>query len=382
MAVVNPPVWLEAGTYTASMDRLVTGLLIDRNWDSSGNLVSLQGGVVPPKDQLQVTANGTMNLTVSAGVAAVPRQALTPPGCYLCYNNAATTVTVPTQASNQRNDILVARVNDSEEGNTGDNWEMFLVPGSASTSPVDPTVPANYVKLARINVKSAALNGGVDKITSTQVTDLRTFVAAPGGAHPVWAGGAFPTNSPGRLVTEVGGQTLRMGDGDTWLTFSSDEARHLIEAFFTTQTAYFDNTVYKLGSASGNWDATPLKDSDDAAISPVSCTTISRLATFKITVGGLAKCDNTDISGNLGVSIRGTSGEIYAPAIGKGPSYYGTFWNDADRAFIAVLPSTYNNQFLEFRVVFRSNYTGSGSGSGTKVKFQRIRLIVEPIGTS
>lgn len=381
MAVVNPPVWLEAGTYTAGMDRLVTGLLVDRNYDVNGNLQSIEGGVVGPKNQLIVTGSGTMTLAVSAGVAVVPRATLEPPGVYLCYNNAATSVTVPIAATNQRNDILCARVNDSEEGNVGDNWEFFLVAGAALASPVDPTVPANYVKLARINVKAAALNGGVDKITSAQVTDLRTFVSGMGGVHISWNGN-MPQSQPGRLVYDMASNpnALKYGvGGSTWWTLVPDELRAFRALAFGTRSDYHDSTCQKTGGASGNWDQTPPDSSSGSPISAVNVNAGGYYTTaFKVTIAALGKCDDVDISGHLSVQVRDGTTEIYPPAIGKGPSFYGTFWVSSENSFIVSLPPNYLKQSVNFRVMFRSNYTGSGGGSGDLVKFQRIRLIVEP----
>lgn len=379
MAVVNPPVWLEAGTYTAEMDRLVTGLLIDRNYTTAGALLSLDTGVVGPKDQLQVTANGTMNVNISAGIAVVPRQTLDPPGVYLCYNNSSISLTVPTQPSNQRNDILCARVNDAEEGGTGDNWEIILVAGTASSSPVDPTVPTNYVKLARLNVKSAALNGGVDKITTSQVTDQRNFVAAPGGVHISW-NGILPPAQSGRLVYDTTGSGLKLGVGNTYETLTTDEARALNTVVYGAQSAYHDDTVKKTGASSGNWDATPLDDGSETPVTAVNVDAAAQYRTiFRVTIASLGKCDNTDISGHLSVQVRSGSTEIYAAAIGRGPSFYGTFWVSSENSFIVSLPGTYLKQSLNFRVMFRTNYTGGGSGSTTYVKWQRTRLIVEPM---
>jgi hypothetical protein len=382
MAVLNPPVWLEAGTYTANHDRLVTSLLVDRNHDVNGALQSLDGGVVGPKDQLQVTANGTMTVTVNAGIAAVPRVSLTPPGVYLCYNNGSFSMAVPTQATNQRNDILVARVNDSEEGNPGDNWELYLVPGPPGPSPIDPVVPPNYVKLARINVKSAALNGGVDKIATTQVTDIRNFVTHPGGVHVVW-NGIYPSGQAGRVVYDTATPgVLKIATGtNTWQQFSTDEALATRAATYGIRSDYHDNSVQKSGNATGVWDPLP---ADTASGNPIPTAVNVDVAnyngsSFKITIAALSKCDDVDISGHLSCQIRSGSTEIYAPGIGKGPSFYGTFWVSSENSFVANLPSNYTRQSLNFRVMFRSNWSGFSNPGADHVEFQRIRLIVEPV---
>lgn len=382
MAVVNPPVWLEAGTYTAGHDRLVTSLLVDRNYDANGSLLSLDGGVVGPTDQLAVTANGTMTVTVGAGICAVPRASLTPPGVYLCYNNSSVNITVPTQSTLQRNDILVARVNDLEEGNAGNNWEFFLVSGFTQSSPTDPPVPANYVKLARINVKSASVNGGVDRIATSQVTDVRNFVAPPGGIHVVW-NGVYPLGQAGRVVYDTAKPgTLQMATGtNTWQQFSTDEALVAQQSVYGVRSDYYDNSVFKSGAASGVWDPSPADNATGVPITAINVDTANfGRSTFKISVAALGMCDDTFISGHLGCQIRSGSTEIYPPDIGKGPSFYGTFWISSENSFIANLPSNYAKQTLNFRVMFRSNYTGQFSGGGgDHVKFQRIRLIVEPV---
>lgn len=382
MATLNPPVWLEAGTYTANHDRLVTGLLVDRNFDTNGALTTLDGGVVGPKDQLQVTANGTMTVTVSAGLAAVLRSAISPPGTYLCYNNAPVNVTVPTQATLQRNDILVARVNDLEEGNAGNTWEFFLVTGPVLTSPVDPTVPNNYVKLARINVKAASLNGGVDKITTAQITDLRNFVAPPGGIHTVW-NGIYPVGQAGRVVYDTNKPgTLQIATGsNTWQQFTSDDELATRQSTYGIRSDYHDNSVQKSGVGSGTWDPTP---ADVASTNPIPTPIMVDTAnysrsTFKISISALGLNEDTDISGHLGCQIRNGSTEIYAPDIGKGPSFHGTFWIHSEVSFIANVPSNFVKQTLNFRVMFRANYTGGGTGGADHAKWQRIRLIVEPV---
>jgi hypothetical protein len=151
------PLALQAGGETPDPFRLLHADLLD-----SGVLGS---------DHLAVTEQGTpaMGVTVAAGRAVLPGTQAALQGSYYCVLAAAVNVTLaPADETNDRLDLVVARVLDSFHAGGDDEWELAVVTGTPAADPVEPSVPDNAIVLALVEVDAQA-----SSVTNADITDGR-----------------------------------------------------------------------------------------------------------------------------------------------------------------------------------------------------------------
>jgi hypothetical protein len=121
----------------------------------------------------EVTESSPAALTVdvAAGVAVVEGGDQANQGKYIVRKQTSEDdITIgAAPGSGQRNDLIVLEVRDpNATGPSGDDVRLFVVAGTPSTSPVDPTPPDTCLVLARVRVPS-----GTGTITSGLIDDLR-----------------------------------------------------------------------------------------------------------------------------------------------------------------------------------------------------------------
>lgn len=146
MAVVSPPAWLQAGSYTAHTDRLVTASIIERE------------GIVQDGD-LAVSASLTpgMSVQVAPGKAWI-RDAVAggedSQGMYNFVNDGPVTglSVTSSHATLNRIDRVVARVQDADVSGAVNSAEIAVIAGTAASSPVAPALPASSLSLGTISV--------------------------------------------------------------------------------------------------------------------------------------------------------------------------------------------------------------------------------------
>lgn len=168
MAVI--PNWLQNVDYPARIDRV----LYDNLWEQ---------GVIGATS-FAVTQRGTpsMAVDVAAGVAIVTGTDQAFQGKYLCRSESATTNVAIAAApgSGTRYDIVVVQVRDPNAGGpAGDDARVFVVQGTASPTPVDPTIPTSSIPLARVRVPS-----GTGSITNSLIDNLRVEARVIGATSP------------------------------------------------------------------------------------------------------------------------------------------------------------------------------------------------------
>lgn len=167
MAIINPPAWIQQGSYPARTDRLVMSSLV---W---------QQGVVEGLDVSQ-TSGVSMGVRVNAGKAFIQGTSASLQGMYNVINDAFTTI--PLEGSDPtftRYDLIVLRILDADVAGSANEARLERITGTASSSPQVPTAPASSLVLARITV-----GAGVSTIANASITDTRLFTAAGGGI--VW----------------------------------------------------------------------------------------------------------------------------------------------------------------------------------------------------
>ena len=163
------PLWQQAGSYAASVDRGLLGSL----WPAGG----VTGAAVA------AVAN-TMQVQAQPGTVAVPMQA--GQGVELCRWDAAADSTVTLSAAppsgQSRIDVYCVQVRDNAIDAGGNNDFIFIaVAGTpAASNPTTPATPANALALATIAVPGAAANLNSATITPRAAT-LWPGLASPGG---------------------------------------------------------------------------------------------------------------------------------------------------------------------------------------------------------
>lgn len=212
---IRTPLWLQAGSYNAELDRLLMLMFLAPANAAAGTL-SIRSGVLSGLGNMFAvgqTSTASMQLQVFSGVAMIQGTQSTTQGAYALINDATTNVTVTAaNATNPRIDLLILEVLDASYSGSSSLGQLRVVPGTPAASPVVPTLPANSIPLARIAVAANAAS-----ISNANITDLRPFNGGRGGFH--WGSGTtFPT--AGVLIFDTyahaGMQSLMRWNGAAW----------------------------------------------------------------------------------------------------------------------------------------------------------------------
>lgn len=147
---LETPLWLQAGTYPARLDRFfIQEVMRGQNRVFRGLKVSQRGA----------GANFTVDFSVGAAVILGNSQA--DQGMYAVRSTTVVNVAVPSTPAANRTDSAIAVVNDPQAGGAaGDNWQLQVIQGV--------TLPANSLLLATI-----ARTPGEAAILNAAITDVR-----------------------------------------------------------------------------------------------------------------------------------------------------------------------------------------------------------------
>ncbi len=142
------------------------------------------GGYGVIGDSFKVSGSGA-SVSVAKGVAVVKGTEAAAQHGYVVGNDAAVTLSSIPTAATFRYDLVTVQVRDAQYSGANNDSPVARTQGTASSTPVDPTPPADSIVLARLRVN----NTGV-----YQVDDLRTHATAQGGqvvctstTRPTWA---------------------------------------------------------------------------------------------------------------------------------------------------------------------------------------------------
>ena len=192
MPVRSTPIFIQGNSHPAEETRLMlAGMLGSVTGSFAGGVASADPahGVVRATD-LAVTQNGTPNMTVNvaAGGAFIRGTQSANQGAYHLWNDATLSVAISAaDLTNPRRDLIIAQVRDANYSGAVRDAQIVVVTGTPAASPVDPTVPANSLVLARVAVAAAA-----SSIVTANITDLRT-VANQVGKIPTFNTSALAT---------------------------------------------------------------------------------------------------------------------------------------------------------------------------------------------
>lgn len=158
---------------------------------SSTNQLGIGSGVRhAPNNPLFVAVASGLSVTVNPGFAVVQGSAAANSGAYIGTLDATATLTCATaDLVNPRIDSVIVQFVDN--GNNTSTATVNIQTGTPASSPSPPTLPANSLLLCNITVNANAVS-----LTSGNLADQRTFLAAAGGITPVSNSSFYPTTGP------------------------------------------------------------------------------------------------------------------------------------------------------------------------------------------
>lgn len=209
------PLWLGTGfSYSPEEDRLLISNLLGgprATFTPSTTLGNRPAHGVVRLGDLAVTQDGTpgMRVLVGAGSAFVAGSSNAEQGSYAVRNDAALTVNLAaSDATQRRNDIVVARITDADYSGSTRTFTIEIVQGAlysgAHNTANDPVLPASCLALARVQVAAADTS-----ITNAEITDLRQFIS--------------PLSTLRRGTSVQRGTAIDLENGDKW--FETDTGR-------------------------------------------------------------------------------------------------------------------------------------------------------------
>ena len=144
---LETPKWLQAGVYSARLDRHIIQELF------RGKSRVLRGLAVSPRG-----AGANFSVDISAGSAVVLGTTQADQGSYVCRNTTVFNLTVPATPASARTDAVWLQVNDPNAGGAaGSNFAFVYVVSGAPT----PNDAVKLADIARATSESAILAGAI-----------------------------------------------------------------------------------------------------------------------------------------------------------------------------------------------------------------------------
>ena len=217
MTLINPPAWMQAGSYPARTDRLaLTALLAYPGFlADEATPMRIRQGVRPSytNQQLKVRAASTPNMTVivSAGFGMIDQHDTGGVGTYIVANDADVILTVqPAGGAGQfRKDTVVLSVYDAEYAGSVSEARLEIIQGPYAASAgatVRGTLPANAQILADL-----AIGPSQRSVAAANITDVRQYTVAVGGIVPTRSSSAPNRPHPGQALYLMDTDVVEIG---------------------------------------------------------------------------------------------------------------------------------------------------------------------------
>ena len=159
ITLTQPPIFIQQGDYSARLTRNILSLIATEGAVGAGAFVVSQREASP-----------ALQVDVSAGRAFVDGDDIANQHNYLVASESVVEVPVPAADTvDDRIDLVVLRVLDSDAGVVGDEAQVELIQGTPAPVPVVPSVPNTAIALAQVLVQA-----NVIAILNADITDLRT----------------------------------------------------------------------------------------------------------------------------------------------------------------------------------------------------------------
>jgi hypothetical protein len=212
MALVTPPSWLQAGTYSAVSDRLNAQAL----WATTGIIGT---------SSLAVTQNSPagMSVRVASGWAAIVGNIQANQGVYTTYNDATAVATITAaDLTNPRIDLVCVTVRDAFYSGANNDVIINVVAGTPASSPTVPATPANSIALATVAVAANA-----STIVTANITDVRVEVTSnlAGDISSVTAGAGLTGGGSSGAVTLAANIATNTQTGTSYTLALSDNGK-------------------------------------------------------------------------------------------------------------------------------------------------------------
>jgi hypothetical protein len=257
------PAWLQAGSYTAELDRKPLSAL---GTPSGGTNLYARGGVfrgMGGEFAVAQTGTASMSVLVGSGYASVVGSFTLTQGNYITANDATVTLPITTaNGANPRIDIIVLEVLDSAYSGASDLAQLRVVPGTPASSPAVPATPPSSIVLARVTVPA-----GATSIPNSNIADVRPFTGASGGILPVTASDVTNGAYSGHYRDHPTGG-LQRWNGSSWSTNWGTVSNASLQSGWTGAVTYsvdgrgvtLNTQVLRTGAniALNAWGTTPL----------------------------------------------------------------------------------------------------------------------------
>lgn len=179
MTLLNPPAYLQGGTYTAVHDR--QSLITARCYKDTARLANARGGLLPHADLWSAFIAWTgFTVTISPFHAIVQNNFAADAGDYevINYNNEVRTITSSSPTTN-RIDIVGVQVFDAFYAGAVSNADVVVIQGTATAgTPADPVLPNGFEPFYRLTVNANS--------TQPIVTSLRRRTGLVGTVVPIF----------------------------------------------------------------------------------------------------------------------------------------------------------------------------------------------------
>jgi hypothetical protein len=160
VTLTQPPIFIQQGEYSARLTRNITSLI------ATEGVVGASDFLVTERDPAPA-----LQVTMSPGRAFIDGDDIPNQGNYLVVVEEPVDINVsPADTTDDRIDLLVLRVLDSDAGVVGDEAQLELIPGVPDPSPVPPALPDTAIPVAEVLVQA-----NVIAILNADITDRRTF---------------------------------------------------------------------------------------------------------------------------------------------------------------------------------------------------------------
>lgn len=205
MSMLTPPAFLQAGTYTAALDRQYG---TNHHYQPKGGDPSrARTGVLPAPDAWSgsISVSG-LNVTLSPFRCIIENNNASGAGDYKGTSLASETRTMGASSTTQnRIDVIGARVRDAFYSGTDNDIDVVIIPGTpAAGTPAVPTLPNGYMPMYQLLLNANA--------TTPTVTDVRVRTTVLGGMYVPFTGqiagaGVYPGETS--YLPASGGMPLR-----------------------------------------------------------------------------------------------------------------------------------------------------------------------------
>lgn len=171
MTIVNPAAFIQAGSYSALMDRLHITSCRFLPIGSSTTATTARGGFLMGQSNRMANYNMvTWDVTVGPFAAIVQNTFAANAGEYLVLNTSNTVVSVAASSTTtNRIDIIGVRVQDAFYAGALNQADVVVVAGTPTAgAPSDPALPSSFLPIVRVTVNANSVTGVTADLRSRQ----------------------------------------------------------------------------------------------------------------------------------------------------------------------------------------------------------------------